>query len=112
MCRARPTFSATTKAQNPVAILCAAYQDEKPSQWLSERTGVPAVVLPFTVGGDDQAKDLFGLFDSTSPVIINAMLDKVVSVDLSSVSEATRAASSAIEHASRIASAIGHQGFE
>ncbi len=63
---------ATTKAQNPVAILCAAYQDEKPSQWLSERTGVPAVVLPFTVGGDDQAKDLFGLYDSTIDKLLGA----------------------------------------
>jgi zinc/manganese transport system substrate-binding protein len=26
---------------------------------------VPAVTLPFTVGGDAQSKDLFGLFDST-----------------------------------------------
>ena len=33
--------------------------------WLAERTGVPAITLPFTVGGDDKAKDLFGLFDST-----------------------------------------------
>jgi zinc/manganese transport system substrate-binding protein len=26
---------------------------------------VPAVVLPFSVGGSDGAKDLFGLFDDT-----------------------------------------------
>jgi zinc/manganese transport system substrate-binding protein len=25
----------------------------------------PVVALPFTVGGTDQAKDLFGLFDDT-----------------------------------------------
>ena len=25
----------------------------KPGEWLAERTGVPAVMLPFTVGGDD-----------------------------------------------------------
>jgi zinc/manganese transport system substrate-binding protein len=25
----------------------------------------PAVVVPFTVGGSDAAKDLFGLFDDT-----------------------------------------------
>lgn len=54
-----------TKSSNALAIISAAYQDPKPGQWLSERTGVPAVVLPFTVGGDDRSKDLFGLYDST-----------------------------------------------
>jgi zinc/manganese transport system substrate-binding protein len=54
-----------TKSSNTLAILSAAYQDPKPGAWLSEHTGVPAVILPFTVGGDDKAKDLFGLFDST-----------------------------------------------
>ena len=55
----------TTKSGNTLAIVHAAYQDPKPSDWLTERTGVPAVTLPFTVGGDAQSKDLFGLFDST-----------------------------------------------
>jgi zinc/manganese transport system substrate-binding protein len=53
------------KNAHALAILRAAYQDPKPGDWLAERTGVPAVTLPFTVGGDDQSKDLFGLFDST-----------------------------------------------
>ena len=54
-----------TKTSHTLAILRAAYQDPKPGDWLAAQTGVPAVTLPFTVGGDDQAKDLFGLFDST-----------------------------------------------
>jgi zinc/manganese transport system substrate-binding protein len=54
-----------TKNAHAFAILRAAYQDPKPGDWLAEHTGVPAVTLPFTVGGDDQSKDLFGLFDST-----------------------------------------------
>jgi zinc/manganese transport system substrate-binding protein len=54
-----------TKSAPAFAILRAAYQDPKPGDWLSEHTGVPAVTLPFTVGGDDTSKDLFGLFDST-----------------------------------------------
>ena len=54
-----------TKNSNTLAIVRAAYQDPKPADWLSSRTGVPAVTLPFTVGGDAQSKDLFGLFDST-----------------------------------------------
>jgi zinc/manganese transport system substrate-binding protein len=56
---------AITKSSNTLAIIRAAYQDKKPADWLSDRTGVPAVTLPFSVGGDAQSKDLFGLFDST-----------------------------------------------
>jgi zinc/manganese transport system substrate-binding protein len=54
-----------TKNQHAMAIIRAAYQDPKPADWLAERTGVPAVTLPYTVGGDAQSKDLFGLYDST-----------------------------------------------
>ena len=63
---------ATTKSSNTLAIIRAAYQDPKPADWLSERTGVPAVTLPFTVGGDAQSKDLFGLFDSTISKLLGA----------------------------------------
>lgn len=53
-------------------VLRAAYQDGRASQWLSEHAKIPAVVLPFTVGGDDRAKDLFGLFDSTVQRLLEA----------------------------------------
>jgi zinc/manganese transport system substrate-binding protein len=46
-------------------VLRAAYQSDRASQWIAERAKINAVVLPFTVGGDDAAKDLFGLFDDT-----------------------------------------------
>lgn len=45
--------------------LYSAYQDPKPAEWLSKNAGIPAVKIPFTVGGTDGAKDLFGLFDDT-----------------------------------------------
>ena len=46
-------------------ILRAAYNDGRPSDWLAERAKIPTVVVPFTVGGSEQAKDLFSLFDDT-----------------------------------------------
>jgi zinc/manganese transport system substrate-binding protein len=46
-------------------VVYAAYQDSRPSDWLSKNAGIPAVKLPFTVGGTEGAKDLFGLFDDT-----------------------------------------------
>jgi len=49
----------------PRLILLNAYNDAKPANWLSARVHAPAVVLPFSVGGSPEAKDLFGLFDDT-----------------------------------------------
>jgi zinc/manganese transport system substrate-binding protein len=46
-------------------IVYSAYNDPRAAAFLSERTGIPAVMLPFTVGGTEAAKDLFGLFDDT-----------------------------------------------
>jgi zinc/manganese transport system substrate-binding protein len=60
------------KSQGVYAIVSAAYQDDKPARWLSERTKVPVAVLPFSVGGDAQAKDLFGMFDSTIDKLLAA----------------------------------------
>jgi zinc/manganese transport system substrate-binding protein len=52
-------------ATPPRLILLNAYNDAKPANWLSARVHAPAVVLPFSVGGSPEAKDLFGLFDDT-----------------------------------------------
>jgi zinc/manganese transport system substrate-binding protein len=46
-------------------VIRAAYQSPRASEWIAERAKVNAVALPFTVGGTDGAKDLFGLFDDT-----------------------------------------------
>jgi len=56
---------ATLKSTPPAMVVYAAYQDPRPSEWLSRNGGVPVVKLPFTVGGTEGAKDLFGLFDDT-----------------------------------------------
>ncbi|MEP7276545.1 MAG: zinc ABC transporter substrate-binding protein [Betaproteobacteria bacterium] len=46
-------------------VLRAAYQGDRASQWIAERAKLTPVVLPFTVGGDPEAKDLYALFDDT-----------------------------------------------
>lgn len=46
-------------------VIRAAYQNPKPSGWMAEHAHIPAVALPFSVGGTDGAQDLFGLFDDT-----------------------------------------------
>ncbi|MEO5573538.1 MAG: zinc ABC transporter substrate-binding protein [Gammaproteobacteria bacterium] len=46
-------------------IIRTPYDDAQSSEWLAERAKIPAVILPYTVGGSEQAMDLFGLFDDT-----------------------------------------------
>ena len=46
-------------------VLYAVYQDPRPSEWLGKNAGIAPVKVPFTVGGSDPAKDLYGLFDDT-----------------------------------------------
>ncbi len=47
------------------AVTRAAYNDPRPTEWLAAHAGIPAVVLPYTVGGNDKAKDLFTLYEDT-----------------------------------------------
>jgi len=53
-------------------IIRSPYQDDKPSQWLAERSGIPAIELPLTVGGTAEAHDLFGLFDNIIDQLLEA----------------------------------------
>jgi zinc/manganese transport system substrate-binding protein len=53
-------------------IIYAAYQSPRASEWLSERAHIPAVQLPFTVGGAPEANDLFSLFDVTIQRLLSA----------------------------------------
>ena len=55
----------TVQHQPVKMVIRAAYQSDRASQWIAERARINVVALPFTVGGDDAAKDLFGLFDDT-----------------------------------------------
>ena len=52
-------------------ILHTTYQSPRAAQRLSQLTSIPVVKLPYTVGGDKNANDLFGLFE----VIITEMLE-------------------------------------
>ncbi len=56
---------AISQRQPVKMVLRAAYQSDRASQWIAERAKINAVALPFTVGGDDAAKDLYGLYDDT-----------------------------------------------
>jgi zinc/manganese transport system substrate-binding protein len=57
--------AAHLKSTPAKAVLRATYQNPRASEWLAERVDIPAVALPFTVGGAPGTDDLFGLFDVT-----------------------------------------------
>ncbi len=46
-------------------IVYSPYNDPQAAEFLSQRTKIRAEMLPFTVGGTDKARDLYGLFDDT-----------------------------------------------
>ncbi len=54
------------------AILRAPHEPEDASEWLSGKTGIPVVELPFTVGGSPEVDDLFSLFDRTLALLEEA----------------------------------------
>lgn len=49
----------------PAGIVLTPYNNKKPSDWLSNKLDIPAVTLPYTVGGAEGVDDLFTLFDAT-----------------------------------------------
>ena len=56
--------------KRPDFILLAAYQSERGAQWLSRRSEIPVITLPYTVGGNRSARDLFSLYDTTLDMLL------------------------------------------
>ena len=52
-----------TQKEKAQVILRTTYDPIEATKWLHQKTGVPVLELAFTVGGNDQSKDLFELFD-------------------------------------------------
>jgi zinc/manganese transport system substrate-binding protein len=57
----------------PRLVMRAAYQSPQAAEWFGREVKVPVVVVPFTVGGSERAKDLFGLFDDTVGQLLAAL---------------------------------------
>jgi zinc/manganese transport system substrate-binding protein len=49
----------------PAGIIRAPFENEKPAHWLSDRLNIPLIEMAFTVGGTEEATDLFGLYEQT-----------------------------------------------
>ena len=59
-CRRRAAISPrccrSCRATPAKLVIRAAYEDDRPSAFIAEHANIPAVTLPFTVGGTDQAQ--------------------------------------------------------
>nr|WP_086024374.1 zinc ABC transporter substrate-binding protein [Shewanella pealeana] len=55
-----------------LAIVIASYQSERGAEWLAERSDLPVLVLPMSVGGNEQSVDLFTLYDSAIDLLLSA----------------------------------------
>jgi zinc/manganese transport system substrate-binding protein len=51
--------------KNARMVIYSAYQDHRAPDFISEKAKIPAVMLPFTVGGTEQAGDLFSFYEDT-----------------------------------------------
>ena len=62
-----------TASARPRLVLRAAHDNARPAEWFAAQAKLPLVVLPFTVGGNERAKDLIGLFDDTVGRLVGAL---------------------------------------
>lgn len=62
----------TLKGKQVKAILVAPFENSEGADWLAERTGIPVLHLPYTVGGSDQATNLEALFQETLSLLKEA----------------------------------------
>jgi zinc/manganese transport system substrate-binding protein len=62
----------TLKITPARAIIRAPFEEARASEWLSKQAGPVMLELPYTVGGNAQATDLFGLFDSSIALLQEA----------------------------------------
>ena len=54
-------------------IIHTTYESPRAARRFSQMTDIPVVQLPYTVGGDEQATDLFSLFDVTISKLLDGM---------------------------------------
>ena len=55
------------------AILVAPFEDDDAASWLSQRTSIPVLRLPYTVGGNDKADSLQAVFDETLSMLLGVL---------------------------------------
>lgn len=59
--------------QNKVAFIAyAPFESSKPAEWLSENSGIKAIILPYTIGGNKDTDNLFDLYENSIDLMLKA----------------------------------------
>ncbi len=59
--------------QNKIAFIAyAPFESSKPAEWLSKESGVKAIILPYTIGGNKETNNLFDLYQNSIDLMLNA----------------------------------------
>lgn len=61
-----------TKNEKISFIALTPYDPTKISNWMSNKANITTLILPYTVGGNNESYDLFSLFDNMINLMINA----------------------------------------
>ena len=59
--------------QHVKLVVYTGYQDKKAADWLKDKTDISSVQLPYTVGGNEQATDLFSMMSQHIGLIKSAL---------------------------------------
>lgn len=59
----------TLKNKKVKAILVAPFENDKAAKWLSEKTEIPVLYLPYTIGGNENVSTLEELFNETVTIL-------------------------------------------
>ena len=60
-------------SKNVRAIIRAPYESDRGIDWITSKTGIKDIIIPYTVDGDDNSGDLFALFDRSLAILKSAL---------------------------------------
>ena len=63
------------KTKSPDVIIRTPFDSGDGSIWLSEKISTPAIIMPYTINGNDNSADLFALFENSINLLKGAMND-------------------------------------
>ena len=64
------------KSKSPDVIIRTPFDPGDGSMWLSEKINTPAIIMPYTINGNDNSDDLFALFENSINLLKGAFNDQ------------------------------------
>ena len=64
------------KSKSPDVIIRTPFDPGDGSMWLSDKINTPAIIMPYTINGNDNSADLFALFENSINLLKGAFNDQ------------------------------------